>query len=142
MFKKILLPIDMQDKETAVKALNFAAEYLTQPDAELHLLTVLPGYSMPVVASYFPKNAIDSALQVLKEELTLVVNETLPNLVSYQVHVAEGAAHKEIIKAAKKYEVDLIMMPSHNYSRMENILIGSVTSRVVERAKCSVLVIR
>ncbi len=29
-----------------------------------------------------------------------------------------------------------------NYTRVENILIGSVTAKVVERAHCSVMVLR
>lgn len=143
MFKTILMPVDMQDRETACKALALVQEYyLKEPHACLHLLTVLPGYNMPVVASYFPRDAVENALQALREELRQLAEDVAPELKNCIIHVAEGVAHKEIIKAAEKYDADLIMMPSHNYSRVENILIGSVTSRVVERAACSVLVIR
>lgn len=142
-FNTILLPVDLQDRKTAQAALKEAADCLSGPEAELHVMTVMPGLNMPMVAAYFPEDTMEKALRALERELLALIRETLPpDMVQCQAHVCEGDAVKQIIKLAKRLDADLIVMPSHNYSRMENILIGSVTSKVVERAHCSVIVLR
>lgn len=142
MFKKILLPIDLQDKTTARKSLLEASRYLTDADSELHVMAVLPGMNMPLVAAYFPGDTMEKAMRGLEKELHQLVQEVLPNQKRCHEHIREGKAAREIIRMAEKLGVDLIVMPSHNYTRVENILIGSVTARVVERAHCSVMVLR
>ena len=142
MFKKILLPVDLQDKETARKALLEACRFLAEDQAELHVMAVLPGLNMPMVAAYFPNDAVEKALQGLKQELHQLVQQTVPEPELCHEHIGEGSPAREIISLAEKLQTDLIVMPSHNYTRVENILIGSVTSRVVERAHCSVMVLR
>jgi len=141
-FDTILLPVDLQDRDTAQAALKEAAGCLSGTDAVLHVMTVMPGLNMPMVAAYFPEDTMEKALRALEHELLALIRETLPDLAQCQAHVCEGDAAKQIIKLAKRLGTDLIVMPSHNYSRMENILIGSVTSKVVERAHCSVMVLR
>lgn len=142
MFKKILLPVDMQDKETVRQSLMEASRYLEDSTSELHIMAVLPGLNMPLVAAYFPDDAVEKALKGLKREVHSLVQQTVPELKHCHEHICEGSAAREIVKLADKLHADLIVMPSHNYTRVENILIGSVTSKVVERAHCSVMVLR
>lgn len=142
MFKKILLPVDMQDKATAQKSLLEASRYLADDASELHIMAVLPGLNMPLVAAYFPNDTMEKALRGLDKELHQLVEQTLPSHEHCHEHICEGSAAREIIRMAEKLAVELIVMPSHNYTRVENILIGSVTSKVVERAHCSVMVLR
>ena len=142
MFDNILLPIDLQDRSTAQDALQEAVRYMSEADSQLHVMTVMPGLNMPMVAAYFPQDTVEKALRELERELSVLVRETVPDPTRCRQHVCEGDAAKQIIKLAERLKTDLIIMPSHNYSRLENILIGSVTSRVVERAHCSVMVLR
>ncbi|GAA0795816.1 universal stress protein [Marinobacterium sediminicola] len=142
MFNKILLPVDLQDKQTAQKALIEASHYLAGDEGELHVMAVLPGLNMPMVAAYFPDDAVEKALHGMKAELHELVKRTVPEVKHCKEHIGEGSPAREIIKVAEKIKADLIIMPSHNYTRVENILIGSVTSKVVERAHCSVMVLR
>jgi len=142
MFNNILLPVDMQDRGTAQEALREAACYLSSSDAQLHVMSVMPGLNMPMVAAYFPQDTVEKALRELEREVSTLIRDTVPELSNCHEHICEGDAAKQIIKLAEHLKTDLIVMPSHNYSRVENILIGSVTSRVVERAHCSVMVLR
>ncbi|GAA0701760.1 universal stress protein [Marinobacterium maritimum] len=142
MYNKILLPVDLQDKETAQKALLEAGRFLAGDEAELHVMAVLPGLNMPMVAAYFPDDAVEKALHGLQKELHQLVQQAVPGVKHCHEHIAEGSPAREIINLAEKVGADLIVMPSHNYTRVENILIGSVTSKVVERAHCSVMVLR
>ncbi len=142
MFRKILLPVDLQDKETARKALREACRFMADDQAELHVMAVLPGLNMPMVAAYFPDDAVEKALNGLQKELHQLVQQGASGVKHCHEHIAEGSPAREIISMAEKLKTDLIVMPSHNYTRVENILIGSVTAKVVERAHCSVMVLR
>ena len=53
-----------------------------------------------------------------------------------------GKTSVEILKVAKKEKVSLIVMGTHGMGRMEELLVGSVTEKVVRHSKTPVLVIR
>ncbi len=139
---KILLPVDIQDRDAAVAGLIKVMRYLGEQDVCMHFMSILPGKPVPLLSSYASKEEVQSALSVLKDELTLLVKQALPQLTGFTVQTAEGVVHKEILKYSRELQPQLIMLPSHSHSKLENILIGSVTSKVVEQANCSVLVIR
>lgn len=142
MSLKILLPVDVQDRDAAIAGLMKVMSYVGNQDVTMHFMSILPGKPVPLLSAYTPKEEVESALSVLKDELTLLVKETLPQISDFAVKTAEGVVHKEILKYARELQPHLIMLPSHSHSKVENILIGSVTSKVVERASCSVLVVR
>lgn len=139
---KVLLPVDLQDRESAYNEVEKAMQYLADRSVEMHFLSILPGKPVPLLGSLMPSEDLVSALAVLEEELLLLVNEALPQLEGFTIRASEGSIHKEILKYAAEMDADLIVLPSHSHSKVENILIGSVTSKVVEKANCSVLVVR
>lgn len=53
----------------------------------------------------------------------------------------EGKAWREILKAAERYEVDMIALAKHGSRGLERILLGSTTTRVVRQANIPVLVV-
>ncbi len=55
--------------------------------------------------------------------------------------MAHGTIYQEILSAARKIEVDLIVMASHRPA-LEDYLLGPNAARVVRHADCSVLVVR
>jgi len=57
MFRKILFPLDVQEPEFARAAFAEALRLAEGEGAELHLLTVIPGYGLPMVADFFPDDA-------------------------------------------------------------------------------------
>jgi nucleotide-binding universal stress UspA family protein len=56
--------------------------------------------------------------------------------------ILKGSAKFVILDQAEAWNADLIVLGSHGYSRLERIIIGSVSHAVVSHAKCSVLVVR
>lgn len=139
---KVLLPVDLQDRQSALNEVAKAMQYLADRSVKMHFLSILPGKPVPLIGSLMPSEDLVSALAVLEEELLLLVKEALPQLEGFTVRALEGSIHKEILKYASAVDADLIVLPSHSHSKVENILIGSVTSKVVEKANCSVLVVR
>ena len=48
----------------------------------------------------------------------------------------------EIIKTARKNNIDLIIMGSHGRTGLPHVLIGSVAERVARKAHCPVLIVK
>ncbi|MFT5114717.1 MAG: universal stress protein F [Parasphingorhabdus sp.] len=140
MFKKILVPIDIQKPGPAAAILKAAGNLAEQNDCVLHVMTVMPGYGMPIVASYFPADAKQSAKQELQEKLLKLVKKNIQRPAS--VSVEEGKRAEEILKVAKRRKMDLILIGCHKHSKLEEALLGSCGTKLAQRADCSVLVIR
>ncbi|MFQ5760601.1 MAG: universal stress protein [Acidiferrobacterales bacterium] len=142
MFKKILVPIDLTEPAFADKSMGIAVEQARQHQADLHVMTVLPGFGMPIIASYFPDDAMDKARKETEKQLHDYVAAKVPDDVTVTSTVGEGSPYEQIVKQAKKIKADLIVIRSHDKRPLEEILLGSCAQKVVEHAPCSVMVVR
>lgn len=138
----VLLPVDLQNREAAFSEIIKALVYLGDRPVCIHFMSILPGKPVPLIGVSLPSDELQSVLSVLEEELLCLINEAAPALENFTIKVSEGKVFKEILNYAKEVQPDLIVLPSHSHSKVENILIGSVTAKVVEKANCSVLVVR
>lgn len=141
MFNKILVPIDLQDLKGSQETLESVKGYAND-SMQVELLSVLPGYSMPIVASYFPKNMIKQALDAMRQELSKLAEDALGDSVKYDIWVTAGKAPKRIVKRAAEVGADLILIRAQKHGAVEHVMMGSVTAKVVETANCSVLVLK
>ncbi len=142
MFKKILVPIDLENQAFAEKSMRVAIQQANIHQAALHIITVIPGFGMSLVGNFFPEDTMIKAMAAVRVKLEEYVHQNVPGEIPVTFEVRQGKPHKGILKAAKKFRADLIIMPSHNYKRVEKALIGSCTSRVVAQARVSVMVIK
>ncbi|PTN33312.1 universal stress protein [Desulfonatronum sp. SC1] len=142
MYKRILVPIDIQEGERTRKmSLERAAELCRFYDAKLFALTVVPDMGMPIVADYFPSDAGDKIVADAENLLHELVDAHIPDDIDVQHLVAQGSIYRRILRMAEKVEADLIIMPAHRI-KLQDYLLGTNTSKVVRHAKCSVLVLR
>ena len=141
MFKKILLPIDLQETHLAVKAVKIAIDEARKHSAEIFVMTVMPGFGMPVVASFFPDNAMKKALKEIGVELKRYIAANIPKDITTHPIITEGNPAERILAQAKSLGADLIIIPSHAQS-LSQVFLGSCAARVVEHATCSVMVIK
>ncbi len=142
MYKQILVPIDLSDQGFSDKAIEAAVWYATHSNAQLHLLNVLPGMHMSMVASYFPKDAASKMKQDVEQQLKKFALNNIPDNVLYSINVSEGKPASTILKYADKVSADLIVIPSHKRSKLDKALLGSVTNKVVQKSPINVLVIK
>jgi nucleotide-binding universal stress UspA family protein len=141
MFKKILLPIDLQETELAVKALRIATDEARKHQAEIYVMTVLPGYGLPLVASFFPDQAMKEAMKEVAKVMKRYIRDNLPDDIVTHPVITEGNPPEQILRQAKKIDADLIVIPSHAKG-LTQVFLGSCAAKVVEHAKCSVMVIK
>lgn len=146
MFKKILVPVDLQNPSFADYSLGVAiAQANAQTDKSvLCIMSVLPSFNMPLVESFFPKDAMKKALDDAKQILENYVKDKIPADIPYTTTVLIGTAHEKVLDQAKDINADLIVIPSHTPkgNRSKQFLLGSCAHKVVECAHCTVMVVR
>lgn len=142
MYKQILVPVDLNDKGFSDKALELAVWHAKHSNAQVHLLNVLPGIHMSMVATYFPKDAAEKMKNDVENQLKQFAVQHIPEEVVYKAHVAEGKAYATILDYAEKLGADLIVMPSHKRSKLDKVVLGSVASKVVQNSPINVLVVK
>ena len=142
MFKKILFPVDLGETELSEAAMNVAIQEAQNHGAELHCLSVLPGFGMPWVATYFPRDALSEARKSLETRLKEYVERHVPREVKVSHAVREGTPYREILAEVKRVGADLIVIPSQDTPEVDRVLLGSCAARVVEHSHVSVMVIR
>ncbi len=141
MFKQILLPVDFGAQDSADKAIAAAVGLCRQFGADLHVVTVLPGYSMSIISQYFPADYEKKAGQAMLKQIQDFIAKTVPGGLTAHAHVATGTIYKEILFCGQSVGCDLIVVGS-NRAGHEEYLLGPNAARVVRHAKCSVFVVR
>ncbi|MDB4224261.1 universal stress protein [Granulosicoccus sp.] len=107
MFSKLLVPIDMSSPEAGLRSCPRARELQDAFGAKVHLMSVLPGYNMPMVASFFPKSAVDTMRAEVMEEMVVLATRFFetPPIIS----VRTGKRAEEILELADEWGPDLIV---------------------------------
>ena len=135
--KTVVVPIDFSDDSLA--AMDTARE-MVEDLADLHAVHVLPVLEPndPGVIWYNIDDASRSrhAGEALRKELVGRGHEGM------EVAVRFGDPGHEIARYAEEVAAGLIVVSRHGQSGLKQILIGSVTERVVRLAHCPVLVLK
>ena len=141
MYRNILVPVDLSDKHSWRKALPTAIRLAETFEAKLHLVTVVPGFPLPIVGQYFPDDCEPKLKEHAAKQLKEFASDQIPDAVPCRRIIAEGKVYQEILNAAKKIKADLIVMGSHR-PELKDFLLGPNAQKVVHHADCSVMVIR
>lgn len=139
MFKKLLIGYD--GSEGSKIALNkgiYLAEFLK---AKIIVLAVgrIPDYAETVSEIEEAKEqAWKYYHKILEEvkELSRDKNLEVTTMIKY------GKPAEVIVEVAEENEVDLIILGPSRYSYMRRRILGSTAEKVVERAGCSVLIVK
>ena len=139
MYKKILVPTD--GSEFAKKAQKHALFLAGVSGAEIIAVSVTENYfvnGLPLDDEVYQLN------QLLKErsEENLEEFDKLNEDDLKITHVIkEGSPARCILEVASEEDVDLIVMGSSGKSGFDRFIMGSVADKVVNSAKCAVLVV-
>lgn len=158
MFNKILVALDTS--ETCTHLFDKALALAQATGAKLTLLSVLtPGdnYGMPL--SYYPmvtgypmtiegatwetyQNEYKKYRERGQEMLFSWCDQATDEGVQAEFAQVSGDPGRVICDRAKTDSADLIIVGSHGRSGLSELLLGSVSSYVMHRAACSVMVVR
>jgi nucleotide-binding universal stress UspA family protein len=141
MFKKILLPIDLEHADVARKAISLAMEEAKRSDSKLYVMTVAPGFGMPIVASFFDDATVKKAMKEVAKHLKKFVTDHIPKEFHAKSIVTEGNPPEQILKQATEHDIDLIIISGYD-TELDQMLLGSCSAKVVRHSNCSVLVVK
>ncbi|MBL7932601.1 MAG: universal stress protein [Bacteroidia bacterium] len=134
---RILIPVDFS--ETSLLAIKHGAFIAQFTKADLSLLHVvnIPYISqdlfLPTVNLEDQSNMERKAMQKLLELCQDIKNEYGVNTESI---IKVGSPNREICDVAKEVKASLIIMGTHGYSPIQEILIGSTALKVITNAPC------
>jgi nucleotide-binding universal stress UspA family protein len=140
-FRKILVAVD--GSAVAARAADVGFDLARSLAAELALIHVVD----PMIVTYAPEGGMTgSELIALGQQEGKRLLSTFAQRVSLQppplefIHVGRSAS--EIVKAARDWPADLIVIGSHGREGVKRLVLGSVAEAVLRQATCPVLVVR
>jgi nucleotide-binding universal stress UspA family protein len=143
--KRILCPIDFS--EFSKHAFDRAVAIAQTHNATVEVLHVVPVPSGMAVVPFGPEGPGGFALhEVDREHLVQEMKRLLagrqPRIVAVGFHVIEApAVDRAILAQADSLAVDLIVLGTHGRSGFDRLLLGSVTEKILRRAKVPVLTV-
>jgi nucleotide-binding universal stress UspA family protein len=134
---KILIPVDFSD--TSLLAIKHGAYMAQVTKSSLHLLHVINAHYvsqdifLPVV-NIQDQTKIE---KVASDKLAQLVAEVKAEFgVTAQTIIKVGPPSNEISKVAKEIKASLIVMGTHGYSPIEELVIGSTALKVITKSPC------
>ena len=138
--KRVLVAYDFSDYSEL--ALNYALSFAQEYQSELHLLHVLPPFTLnESEISWYPLGREGTYHKATHRLQKAVPAET--HLWCDTRHaISEGQPYREILSYAEKNKIDLICLGAHGAGFGMRALFGSNVDRVLRQAPCPVLVTR
>lgn len=137
-----MLALDLGESSGSNKNAITIAENLAKNDgATLHVVTILPNFSMPIVGGYFPEGFEEKHFAQAKAELKAQIQADAKDPDAIVRHVVQGSIYEKIMSSADKLDCSLIIIEAHRPD-LKDYLLGPNAARVVRHAKQSVYVIR
>jgi nucleotide-binding universal stress UspA family protein len=141
-WKRICCPIDFSDASRA--AMEVAADVARRTGGSLTLL-----HAYPIPGFTFPDGSVVASARMMQE----LAEQGAKHLADWgrdalslgaprvETVTAVGEPAVEIVGYAAKQGIDLLVVGTHGRSGLEHALLGSVTERVVRKARCHVLTV-
>jgi nucleotide-binding universal stress UspA family protein len=143
MFTRILYPTDFSD--VSKKALAYIKQLKEAGTQEVIVLHVIDERQIEAVLLYARGNTcvfVDTMEQEARKEAGAIEKEFRDYGFVASSIVKTGIPLREILKVEEDEKISLIVIGSHGKTNLKEMLMGSVSEKVIRRAKSPVLVIK
>ena len=141
VYTNILVALD--GSEASQRALVRAVDEAEKGNATVQAVYVI---ETSLFSSLPMDNTVEIMYRVLEKEGKTVLEKAeeygIEKGIPFFTHLKQGHAGSEIVSLAEQAGSDLIVVGSHGKSNIDRLLIGSVSSFVVNHSKVSVMVVR
>jgi nucleotide-binding universal stress UspA family protein len=138
--KRVLVAYDFSDYSEL--ALNYALSFAQEYQSELHLLHVLPPFTVSEAEiSWYPLGR-EGTYHKAAHRLHKAIPAEAHLWCNIKHAVSEGQPYREILNYAEKNDIDLVWLGAHGAGFGMRALFGSNVDRVLRQAPCPVLVTR
>lgn len=143
MFKNIVIPIDLTDKQSIKAMIPVAVNFIQSFDAIINFIHIIPDFGMKIIEDYLPKNWSKDQKRKYEEQIQSLIEEYIPYDMKSKVnlYVNRGAVYDEVIQYANEIRADLIIVSAVR-PQLRDYMLGSNASKIVRHAAISVLVVR
>ena len=143
MFRKILYPTDFS--EVSKKAMNYIKQLKEAGTQEVVVLHVLNKKGIEAMALY-ASGSFDELLRRVEKEAADEMKEIEAVLkksgFKVKLRTEIGIPLTDILKVEEEEGVSVIVIGSHGKSNVQEMLLGSVSEKVIRKSKNPVLVIK
>lgn len=137
--KRILVAHD--GSSISEKALKKALEIGEKFNSHVTVISIVPELYLTELTEMDRMRILETLTaetEKMMEKLKTKTRKTRP----IKTVVRQGDPAEEVIDAAKKMKADVIITGSHGRHGAQRFLLGSVSSKIVDHAECSVLVVK
>ena len=142
MLSKILVPVD--GSENSFRALEQAIFLATKiQEAKITALYIIE--HPPTVYIYSPKIMEKLRTDYERESAKILERcKEMANKSGINIHtvLSEGDPASKIIGYSEREKFDIIIIGSRGMGRFKEVIVGSVSNKVLHHAKCSVMLVR
>jgi nucleotide-binding universal stress UspA family protein len=144
VFHRVLVATDFSPPSE--RAWGLARRLARAVGADVVVLHVFAPPPPPYVDIPFPAAEVGelyaSSRQWVEEQLAKWAATARADGLTVKTLLRDGAAHREIVAAARDEGADLIAIGTHGYTGVDRLLLGSVADKVIRLAHCPVLAVR
>ena len=144
---KIMVAVDFS--ESSLKTVEYAGKLAEKLEAELIFVNVINQRdvdAVDAVSRYTDKISAKEYVESLIDERTEILNEMLQETnctsVPHRFAIKKGVPFKELVRAAEKERVDLVIMGAKGRSNIEGIVFGSQAEKMFRHCPVPLLSIR
>jgi len=139
LYSKILLASD--GSEHALRAAKAALNLVTKDITKITLLYVLDPNKLK--KSHNSTRFDEEFIKQKREEKLQQTEELFTQFgVNYQVKICEGEPEAQIAKYANHHQHDVLIIGSRGLNAFQEMVMGSVSHKVMKVAKCPIMVVK
>ena len=145
MFEKILYPTDFSD--VSKKALDYIKQLKESGTKEVVVLHVIDEREIEHISHIPEINMTGEELEKrkeenAKEEMSPIVTELKKSGFAVKTRIEKGIPFRDILKVEEEEKVSVVVIGSHGKSCVAEMLLGSVSEKVIRKSTKPVLVVR
>ena len=143
VFSNILVPFD--GSVFSMRAFKAAINIAKGRKSKIHVLTCLEKDNLGAwyIDKRINKQIIRDAKNFAKESMVRLEKIAEEESVSITIHIKETKSiAKEILSFADSRKINLVIIGSHGQTGFNKMILGSVSNKVSQIAKCPVLIIK
>lgn len=141
MFSRILVPVDGSDNSyRALDAALLLSERLGAKATAIHVMEELPvSY---IVSEKLLREIVDAYKRENQLTLSKCSEIATKKGLTIKTKLLQGDPSSTILDFCEKEKYDIIIMGSRGMGKFKEIVLGSVSSKVLHHSSCPVLIIR
>ncbi|MDA8077746.1 MAG: universal stress protein [Nitrospiraceae bacterium] len=136
--KRILVAHD--GSKSSEKALKKAFEIAGKFKSPVVVVSVIPDLYLTELMEMDRRRIVNALSEEAKKLMDKIRKRS--GALSVKTSIRQGDPAEEILKAAVGMKADVIVTGSHGRHGAGRFLLGSVSSKIVDHAECSVLVVK